>query len=245
VITSNKIDDLESLMGKLRPYLRRYLEERGVVIKVNGMFSCINPKHTDKNPSCGFIPNSNDTAFNCFSCGARGDIFNATNLLEEKPLKSQEFVTDNVAYLADKYGVAFNVVELTPEELYIRRVYKAYDDAADVISEWQPIDYLTKRNWSVSLCRELQIGSVKSYEDFICKMGGRGYERQFVEEADLNRYIFNEGMLVFTVRDEKGRVVGFSARDMAHSKEVPHIQQGRCAIRSQCREGASTSAVYF
>jgi DNA primase catalytic core len=218
-IQSNKIDDLESLIGRLKPYLRRYLEERGVEINARGAFRCINPKHPDKNPSCGFVKGTDDTVFNCFSCGAKGDIFNASNLLEDKPLKGQEFITDNVAYIADKYGVDYKTVELTPEELYLRRVYSAYNDAADVISEYQPLEYITKRNWPVSLCRELQVGTVRSYADFLDKMASRGYEKQFVEESDLNKNIFNEGMLVFTVRDERGRVVGFSARDMAHSKD--------------------------
>ena len=216
---SNKIENLDSLISRLKPYLRRYLEERGIDIKSNGMFSCVNPKHKDSTPSCGFIPNTDETVFNCFGCGAKGDIFTAAHLLEDKPLKSQEFITENVAYIAEKYGVEFTTVELTPEELYLRRVYSAYNDAADVISEWQPIEYLTKRNWPISLCRELQVGSVKSYADFLDRMASRGYDRQFVEEVDLNRNIFNEGMLVFAVKDEKGRCVGFSARDMAHSKE--------------------------
>jgi replicative DNA helicase len=50
-------------------------------------------------------------------------------------------------------------------------------------------------------------------------MEARGFERSFVESIDLNNYMFKEGMLIFSVRDERGRVVGFSARDMSHSKD--------------------------
>ena len=219
MIQSSRVENLETLISRLRPYLRRYLEERNVEIDNKGWFSCINPAHPDKHPSCGFVKDTNEEIFYCFSCGAKGNILNAANLLEGKPMRGQEFITENVAYIAEKYGVEFSTVELTPEELYTRRVYRAYADAADIISEWQPIEYIQKRNWPVSLCRELQIGAVKSYEDFIDKMNIWGYERSFIDEIDLNRYIFNEGMLVFSVKDEKGRVVGFSARDMAHSKE--------------------------
>jgi DNA primase len=219
LIQSNKIENLENLIAKVRPFLRRYLEERNVEIDDKGWFRCINPAHPDKHPSCGFVKDTNEEVFYCFSCGAKGNILNAANLLEGKPMRGQEFITDNVAYIAEKYNVEFSTVELTPEELYIRRVYRAYVDAADIISEWQPIEYIQKRNWPVSLCRDLQVGSVRSYEDFLAKMEIRGYERSFVDEIDLNRYIFNEGMLIFTVKDERGRVVGFSARDMAHSKD--------------------------
>ena len=215
----NKIEDLDNLLKRLQPYLKRYLIERGITIKDNGMFSCINPKHKDDTPSAGFVPGTNEEMFNCFGCGAKGSIFHAAYLLEGKPLRGQEFITDNVVYIADKYGVAYDTVELTPEELYIIRVYNAYKDAADIISEWQPLEYISKRKWPVSLCRELQVGSVRGYAEFLSKMESRGYERSFIDEIDLNKSIFNEGMLVFTVRDEKGRVVGFSARDMSHSKE--------------------------
>lgn len=219
MIETRKIDDLEGLINKVMPFLRRYLEERNVDIKSSGKFCCINPKHQDKNPSCGFVPGTNDTIFNCFTCGAKGNVLHAAHLLESKPLSGMDFVTNNLMYLADKYGVEYNTVELTPEELHIRRTYRAYSDAGDIISEYQPLDYIAKRKWPVSLCRELQIGSVRSYDDFVDKMDSRGYDRAFIDEIDLNRYIFNEGMLIFTVKDEKGRVVGFSARDMAHSKE--------------------------
>lgn len=219
LIESRKIDDLDGLINKVKPFLRRYLEERNIDIKGNGKFCCVNPKHADKNPSCSFVPGTDEQIFYCFSCGARGNILHAAHLLEGKPMTGMEFITDNLSYIADKYGIEINRVELTPEELEIRRTYAAYADAADIISEWQPVEYISKRKWPVSLCRELQIGTVRSYDDFVLKMGNRGYEREFVEEVDLNRYIFNEGMLVFTVKDERGRVVGFSARDMSHSKE--------------------------
>jgi DNA primase catalytic core len=234
---SKKVENLESLIAKLRPFLRRYLEERGVDVNDKGWFRCINPKHTDKSPSCGFIKETNEEKFYCFSCGAMGDIFNAANLLESRPLKGAEFITENITYIAEKYGVEYGTVELTPEELYTRRVYKAYEAAADIISENQPLDYITKRNWPVTLCRELKIGSVKSYEDFIDRMETRGYERSFVEEVDLNRAIFNEGMLTFSVKDERGRVVGFSSRDMSHSKASKRAKfintSSKCPIYSK------------
>ena len=232
-----KVENLESLTAKLKPFLRRYLEERDVEVNEKGWFQCINPLHQDNHPSCGFIKETNEEVFYCFSCGAKGDIFNAANLLEKKPLKGREFIEENVLYIAEKYGIEFDAVDLTPEELYERRVYKAYEDAADIISTWQPLDYITKRNWAISLCAELKIGTVRSYVEFLAKMESRGYDRAFVEEVDLNKFIFNEGMLIFSIRNEKGKVVGFSARDMAHSKESKRSKfintSSKCQIYSK------------
>ena len=114
---STKIEDLEKSIAKVKPFLRRFLEERDVDIAKNGKFRCINPKHEDKNPSCGFVPGTEETVFYCFSCSARGDILDAANLMEGKPIKGPEFVTDNLMYIADKYGITLDTVELTQEEL--------------------------------------------------------------------------------------------------------------------------------
>ena len=211
---NRKIKDFDGLIDKLKPYLRRYLEERDVEINDKGWFRCINPSHEDKNPSCGFVKDSNEEIFYCFSCGCRGRITDAAFLLEDKPLHGKPFLQDNVLYLADKYGIDYDSVEITPEELHIRRVYDAYTIAAEIISEYQPIDYVTKRKWPITLCRELQIGSVKSYNAFVKKMENSGYDAKFIQDIDLNKNIFNEGMLIFTVKDERGRVVGFSGRNM-------------------------------
>ena len=215
---SRKVDNLDGLVEQLMPYLKRYLDERNVDINERGFFRCINPDHDDKNPSCSLVKDSNETIFHCFSCGAKGSIVHAAHFLEDKPIRGNDFVIENVLYLADKYGLQYDEIELSPEELYVHRVYSAYKDAAELISEYQPVKYITKRNWPVSLCRELEIGGVRSYEEFSDKMKARGYEQSFIEEIDINKRIFNEGMLIFSIKDEKGRVVGFSGRDMSHTK---------------------------
>lgn len=219
LLENRKIQNLESLIQKIRPYLKRYLEERNIQVDGNGFFKCINPAHDDEHPSCSLGGNVNEEIFHCFTCSSKGDIFTAAHFLDGKPLSGEGFIEDNVTYLANKYGIEYDTIELTPEELYLRRVYQAYEDAADIVSEYQPLEYITKRKWPATLCRELQIGSVRSYDDFIKKMSHRGYEKQFMNEIDLNKVIFSDGMLIFSVRDERGRVVGFSARNMSHSKE--------------------------
>lgn len=214
-----RVENLDKLIVELKPFLRRYLEERNVEINDAGKFKCINPDHKDEHPSCSLMGQADDTWFTCFSCGVRGNILNAANLIEDKPMSGREFITENVLYLADKYSVEHSEINITPEEITLRRTYRAYEDAADIIIQDYPIEYLTKRNWSVSMCKELRIGFVKTYADFISKMLARGYDREFCEEIDLNSHIFNGGMLIFSVRDEKGKTVGFSSRDMAHTKE--------------------------
>jgi len=113
LLQDKKINDLEGLLRKIKPFLRRYLEERNVNIDSKGLFSCINPTHEDKHPSCRFVRNSNEEIFLCFGCGAKGSILHATYLLEGKPISGQGFITDNVLYLAEKYGIPYNTLKLT------------------------------------------------------------------------------------------------------------------------------------
>jgi len=215
----DKITNLDDLMAKIRPFLRRYLEERNIDIDGSGGFLCIHPDHNDRRlGNCSFIKGTKEQKFFCFSCGAGSDIFDAANFLESKPLSGEGFIEGNVLYLANKYGIDYDTIEATPEEMYTRRVHSAYSVAADIISEYQPLEYISSRKWPVTLCRELKIGTVRSHSEFLSRMEHRGFDAKFVGDIDLNRSIFNERMLIFSISDEKGRVVGFSGRDMSHDK---------------------------
>ena len=73
------ITPLEHLRGRVRPFLRTYLESRGKIITSSGHFLCPNPNHKDdKTPSAHIVPNTNESFWVCFGCGATGDIFTAS-----------------------------------------------------------------------------------------------------------------------------------------------------------------------
>ena len=55
----------------LRPYLADYLHLRG--INPNKRFRCLNPEHTDRNPSMGYDTRRHKV--HCFACGADYDLF--------------------------------------------------------------------------------------------------------------------------------------------------------------------------
>ena len=58
----------------LKPYLRQFLQKQGVQIDdPKKKFLC--PFHDDKEPSMGFVPDTDNTAVHCFVCEAGGDIF--------------------------------------------------------------------------------------------------------------------------------------------------------------------------
>lgn len=214
----NKLANLDEVIQKLRSFLPQYLTEFD--IDPDNNFSCLNPKHEDSNPSmsCGQNP---ENAY-CFSCGVTMDIFQAAHWLEEKPVSGPGFIEENVQYLAEKFGVELELEEMTEDELYRYRTYRAYAAAADIVANREFGDQtklegeIENRGWRPEIDK---VGTVE-YREFRDTLRAMGYEAGFQNEIDLGRPdIFNEDNMIFTIRDEWGRPVGFAARNLAYDGE--------------------------
>lgn len=220
-----KILNFQDVTEQLQDYLIPYLESKG--IDTNKKFKCLNPKHVDSSPSCGVIkPESK--RFNCFSCGTRGDIFDAYNLLEDKPLFGEGFTNVTVVELAEKFNVPLEYKELTEEEIYELDTYRAYKYTADYLTSWKVEDIsevikteFGKRKWSdIEKLKKLGVGFITtSYQDYIKHMKELGFTVKFLESVDLDRKdLFDIEKIIFTVKDEAGRPVGFGARNLVIQK---------------------------
>jgi replicative DNA helicase len=216
-----KIKNFNSVITELQSHLNDYLEERG--IDTSKMFKCINPAHNDRNPSCS-TGGSNKNLFHCFSCSCSGDIFKAAHFLENKSLVGKEFILENLLYLAAKYDVEVQSTEWTEEELYEIDTYQAYKLAHDlIIAEHSSEEFkeaINFRKWNTDICKEFGIGSISSYKDFRETLKGYGFSATFLDDIDLNRReLFDEGHLIFTIKDEHGRPVGFSSRNLRYTED--------------------------
>lgn len=209
-----RIYNLEETCSSLTPYLPQYLQEHGIDTTKN--FKCLNPKHEDSNASmtCKQIP---EQAF-CFGCGFSCNIFQAATLLEGKPKKGKEWIEENVLYLASKYGVQPKLVDLTQEEVYEYRTYEAYKLAAKLVSDVNFGNYslcdieIEKRGWDKDKVSNWGIGTV-NYSEFREKLKQAGFEAKFLDGIDLSASnLFDSNNLIFTVFDDEGRPVGFSAK---------------------------------
>jgi len=92
------VKDFDSIVEQLKPYLPDYLEEKG--IDTGKHFLCIFPDHNDTIPSCNLV--GGGTRFYCHGCGRGGDLFDAVQILEDKPKLGLEWVEDTLKYLAEK-----------------------------------------------------------------------------------------------------------------------------------------------
>lgn len=229
----NQRIDIDNIKDRIMEYLPSYLTEHGHQPSVHQKkFKCINPDHNDNSPSCSIIPSSDDKMFHCFSCLFSGNIFHAASFLEDKPLSGRGFISDNLLYLAKKYGIEVPELNLTEDELYEMDVYQAYANASAVIKSPSKMSdkvkgWLTDRGWlgtENSALKKIGVGSVESYDDFIKRMTTNyKHKIEFLEAIDLTRKIlFNPDNVLFTIKDENGCPVGFSARSLCYeeNKEV-------------------------
>jgi DNA primase len=212
--------NLDAICKALKPFLGQYLQEHGINTEKN--FRCLNPKHNDETASMT-IKQYPEQAF-CFGCSYVLDIFKAATLLEGKPDKGKDWIEENVLYLAKKYGIQTQLVDLTPEEVYEYRTYRAYQLASELVSDprfgnYELVDKeIGFRKWDKEKIANWGIGTV-NYDEFRDRLKKAGFEPKFLDGIDLSRSdLFDNNNMIFTVYDDEGRPVGFSAKRLAREE---------------------------
>jgi DNA primase catalytic core len=217
-------NELNSLRELVRGYLPQYLQMNG--INPAKQFKCLDPLHKDNKPSMGVLKYNPQLA-NCLSCHFVADIFDAAAILEHLPESGPEWVTGNLFYLANKFGLDIPKGNISNEENIIINIYRAYSHAAQIIrsSDISKLvsDKLKYYGWPKEIVNKLGIGSVYTYTDYIEKMTKvYKYSLEFLEKYDLaNKMIFSPNNLIFVIKDDHGSPIGFSARDLNY--EVKRI----------------------
>lgn len=234
------LENLEEVLAQLKPRLGDYLESQG--IDPHRHFRCLNPEHHDDTPSCNLVPHSDGTVAHCFGCNESFNIFKAAHYLEDKPLSGPGFISDNVLYLAEKFGIETKLRALTDEEQYRLQSYRAYADAAQIICSFEPTPKIQeecqRRGWPLEAVNSLKIGWVSSFKDYLQAMLARGWSQDFLNDIDLGlrqgkpHPIFSKDNLIFTICDEHGRPCGFAGRNL-------NYHPGRDQDRKFCNTATS------
>ena len=183
------------------------------------------PFHKEKTPS--FHINPARQAFHCFGCGAGGDVFKFVMLYE-----NVDFPTA-LRLLASRAGVALEFDEsgsgARREGPAKDEIFKANEDASRRFQKelLQSAEaeaaraYLKGRALELEAWKEWGLGYAPDGWGFLSdKAGGRGSARmKALEAAGLlstsekgSVYDRFRGRVMFTIRDELGRAVGFSGR---------------------------------
>jgi len=216
----------EALLKKVRAYLPDYLQEHGVTFTQAGKTCCIHPQHNDKTPSMGYLKRNDtepETFLKCFGCGRVLDIFHAANIFDGKPLDGKGFLFDNVYFLAEKYRIPHEKLELSEQELQELKQERLYTAAAEIIVdliEKYPENQEYVRNRGIPHGFQLEHGiGVVNWEQFITEIQNRGFSREYVKSSGINQDKIGLDRMTITLRDFKGKIVGFDRRYTLFDKE--------------------------
>ncbi|HAL92082.1 MAG TPA: DNA primase [Verrucomicrobia bacterium] len=182
------------------------------------------PFHKEKTPS--FHINPARQAFHCFGCGAGGDVFKFVMLYE-----NVDFPTA-LRMLASRAGIALKLEESrsgskegpAKDELFAANEEASRRYQQELLQSPAAAEaraYLQKRSLDTAAWKEWGIGYAPEGWDFLSGPSGprNGPKMKALEAAGLlstnekgNQYDRFRGRVMFTIRDELGRAVGFSGR---------------------------------
>ncbi len=141
----------ETAKETAKAYLADYLQGKG--IDIGRPFHCLNPEHTDENPSMSFDRKRN--ICHCFSCGATYDIFHCIGLLD-----GIEGFKGQLEKACDLYGIIIDEGSASPKQAHrepqpedMTEYYKQCSLLLDSDSE-----YLQKRGISLATAGKYVIG---------------------------------------------------------------------------------------
>lgn len=192
------------------------------VTKQGKNFRACCPFHDEKTAS--FMINPQKNIFKCFGCGKGG---NAIKFLEEykhiKPLEALEILATKASMDISEYTNRFKSSE-TPLE--IQRQYALYNDA-NTLFKYQRImnkdksleNFINARKLDDAIIQKFEIGLCDSKYDVYKRLKMQGYTDDELTQSGLftikDNHIYNffVDRVTFPIKNEKGQVVGFSARD--------------------------------
>ena len=212
--------------------------------KTGKNYSACCPFHEEKSPS--FTVTQEKQFYHCFGCGASG---NAIGFLME--YERLDFV-ESIEYLAKQAGLAIpqtsknsnnnskkqrNLYSILIEsDKFYRTQLRTHPDASKAIK------YLKERGFSGKIAAKFGIGFAPNSWDLLLKALPEEENLRLLEQAGMliskpeekKLYDRFRNKIMFPIRDQRGRTVGFGGRVLDDSKpkyinspETPIFQKGR------------------
>ena len=221
-----KIINVEDIVSQLKPFLRRYLEEQGTEFKGH-LMTCPNRDqhaHGDSKPSAGFVPDTEDSVWNCFSCNTSSDIFGAYSLLEGKDIQGQGWF-EAIKELADRYKISYEVEPLSPEEQEQTNVQQFLSNLVKHSHNYlldnpqsSAYEYINSRGWE-EVIRHFKIGYVPKtpyFESF--------FKDQFGKYPEIAKIISIHpdqlyDRVIYPVYSVYGSILGIMTRSITNEND--------------------------
>lgn len=187
------------------------------------------PFHGEKTPSFNVNPSRN--IYKCFGCGRGGDSVNF--LMEHEQLSFPEALR----WIARKYGIKIEEVELSPEQLAEQQVadsiYIANQFACDFFQEQMShtdrgrsvgLSYFKKRGFRPETIQKWTLGYAPFNRNALLQAAElAGHKRDTLQKAGLvkqDRDFFRDRVM-FTIRNLSGKVIGFGGRILQKDVKAP------------------------
>ncbi len=187
------------------------------------------PFHNEKTPSFNVNPARN--IYKCFGCGRGGDPVNF--LMEHEHLSFPE----SLRWLADRYGIEIEEVELSPEEkaeqqladsLYIANQF-ARDFYQEQLFETDRgkslgLSYFKKRGFREEIVRKFGLGYAPATGSALQNAAQlAGHKPEMLEKAGLvkSQRDFFRDRVMFAIHNLSGKVIGFGGRILQKNVKAP------------------------
>lgn len=215
------ITSVDSLMSQLRVRLPDYLAKHG--IDSSKKFKCIYKNHDDSSPSMSIF---NGVVAKCFGCSNPAvDIFTAAHILENKPINGDLFISDNVKYLAEIFGIDVTGISFDNSKSanhafkynYIKAhkiVFDYLQDCTDKNPSEAFLKEIRRRKWAEKTSIKFGVLGGCQFSELLTILRGANFTDEFIKAAGLFRSdIFNTDSVIFTIFDEFNNPIAFYSRD--------------------------------
>lgn len=161
-------------------------------------------------------------ALHCYACGKNMDIFDVAHTLENKPLDGVGFITENVNYLSNLFGLPEVKIILTPEMEAELRCERAHRIAGSIYTTMLTLDRARARGWdNPQVLTDLGIGTIENRDEFFERVA-RDCEMSIDElwEVGIEQRFFGPDKLTFLLKNIRGACIGFASRDLDYENKV-------------------------
>jgi DNA primase len=198
------------------------------------------PFHREKTPS--FTVDRDRGLYYCFGCGAGGDVFGFIRQIERVDFR------EAVELLARRYRIEIPRRKRTEASDRSERLIAALADAERLFVErlWEGENgaraYLRERGVPDETAKSLRVGYAPDGWDFAARRLGESYPPEVLIEAGIlsagtegrRAYDRFRNRLLFPIRDDRGRVVGFGGRSLS-AEEPKYLNSAESPVFAKNR----------
>ena len=240
----NDLDINDSVLAQLRSAadIVEVIGDHTRLKKAGRSWKGLCPFHNERTPS--FTVDRDKGLYHCFGCGAGGDVIHFVRQVDRLDFP------EAVEALAGRFGVAIPRRERRgPREDRRERLLAAVADAQRFYAERlarpgnAAAKYLEGRNVPADIWTEFALGHAPDAWDSISKALGGAHPEDLLVEAGLlqpraegkGAYDRFRDRLLFVVRDERGRPVGFGGRALSPEGEPKYLNSPETPLFSKKR----------